>query len=311
MVGVDLFFVISGFIMVYISWNKPRGIKAVSEFLFSRVFRIYPLYWAVSAALILLWLWRPEIVFSSIEEKPDIIKSLALWPDSRPPILAVGWTLIHEVFFYLVFAVSLLFSRRALVPFLFIWAVLIAAGIIMNLTLISPLLAILFSPLSFEFLGGALAAWVIITKSPSKRTGWVTFIFGCLSLIAASVMSYANFASIPVEFMARILYFAFPCTLIIFGVVVLEKHGTGKTSLLPRLGDWSYGLYLTHILSLSLLGRLWGTVDKAGIVDNAIILPALTLLSILVAFLTWRLVEHPINKIVKTTRKKLFSNQDV
>jgi len=87
MAGVDLFFVISGFIMVYVMWDRPRGPKAAGEFLWGRASRIYPLYWVVSLVLFALWLVRPDMVFSSIDAPPDIVKSFALFPDDREPMI--------------------------------------------------------------------------------------------------------------------------------------------------------------------------------------------------------------------------------
>ena len=88
--GVDLFFVISGFIMVHVTRGDFGAPRKAGAFLFSRFTRIYPLYWLVSLFLIVVWLRWPDMVFASATGSPDLIKSLALWPESRPPLLAVS-----------------------------------------------------------------------------------------------------------------------------------------------------------------------------------------------------------------------------
>jgi exopolysaccharide production protein ExoZ len=98
MMGVDLFFVISGFIMVYITrdWREGGGRK-VPEFLFARITRIYPLYWVVSGALLAVWFVRPDLVFSSSRNTPELLNSLFLIPAHAYPLLEVGWTLVYEM----------------------------------------------------------------------------------------------------------------------------------------------------------------------------------------------------------------------
>ena len=109
--GVDLFFVISGFIMVYVTWQSQNSLRNAGEFLFARATRIYPIYWIVALALLAVGLVKPGL-FSFDPEQTSIVKSLALWPQDGFPMLKVAWTLIHEMYFYLVFALIILFSHN-------------------------------------------------------------------------------------------------------------------------------------------------------------------------------------------------------
>jgi len=68
--GVDLFFVISGFIMVHVTRNTARGPAGAGHFLLRRISRIYPLYWLVSAALLAVYLYRPEFVSADKRDEP-------------------------------------------------------------------------------------------------------------------------------------------------------------------------------------------------------------------------------------------------
>ena len=79
--GVDIFFAISGFIMVYVAMRMGQGPKAWAEFLFARITRIYPLYWLISFAVLMVFLLRPDLVFSSVGGQPDIIKYYTQIPE--------------------------------------------------------------------------------------------------------------------------------------------------------------------------------------------------------------------------------------
>lgn len=306
MVGVDLFFVISGFIMVYVTTNLPEGLRSSASFLFARVLRIYPLYWLVSLVVLAVWAFWPDLVFSSVEGDPNIVKSFALYPDERYPLLILGWTLIHEMGFYLVFALSLLFPRRFLPHFLVVWGMIVGAGFAMKLGAGSPVLTILFSPLTFEFLLGAFGAIVFLRYSGGY--GRTAFLAGIASLLVAVLLAGAKYKFMIGPHEWRAIYFAVPCALIVYGAVSTEHV---KAYLFPpfvqTLGDWSYSLYLTHVLVMSLIGYMWRPMTSAGPIDNLIASIAMLGLSILGAAITYRLFEKPTIMLAKRWRKGLFS----
>ena len=304
MVGVDLFFVISGFIMVHVAWTFKRGFRAVGEFLFARATRIYPVYWLVSLMTLGVWLWRPEIVFSSLAGAPDFLKSFLLIPDNRPPFLAIGWTLVHEMFFYLVFAIALFFKPKFMLPFLAIWAILLGIGILQGLPETSPLLEILFNPLSYEFLLGAFAAWILkMYNGPLAKTALA---LGIMTSITCLVLALDRHNGMPATFADRAILFSIPCTLIVYGLSAIEIHGKVLSNALSKLGDWSYSLYLTHIMSLSLLGRVWRKIEQPGIVDNIAVLIIMPIFAIFVSWLCYRFAEKPMLDLAKKARGKLF-----
>lgn len=310
MAGVDLFFVISGFIMVHVAWSFRRGLKAVLEFLFARASRIYPLYWLVTLMTLGVWLWRPEIVFSSMSDAPDLVKSFLLVPDDRPPFLAIGWTLVHEMFFYLVFAIALFFKPKFMLPFLVIWGVVLAMGIVAGLDKASPLMEILFNPLSFEFLMGAFAAWLL--KMYNAPLATIAALLGGLVTLTAMAIALQDHGGMPDNFADRALLFGLPSTLVVYGLAGMEVHGKLFSKALSRLGDWSYSLYLTHILSLSLIGRVWNYLTKRGfgqdsLLDNIAMLVFMPLFAIFVSYLCWRFAEQPMLDLAKRGRRKWFS----
>ena len=112
--GVDIFFVVSGFIMVVTTMKRDM---APGEFLLHRIARIVPVYWVVTILLfaIVMYGFKPVGI---MRMQPDwLAKSLLFIPFDRDgrvePIISVGWTLNYEMFFYLLFALGL-FVRLAL-----------------------------------------------------------------------------------------------------------------------------------------------------------------------------------------------------
>jgi len=304
-VGVDLFFVISGFIMVHVANNmqRPKNINGTSslEFLFARMSRVYPLYWLVSAAVFIAWLVRPDMVFSSFNSEPDIVKSFLLYPDTRDPLLAVGWTLIHEIGFYLVFALALLLKPKWLLPFLLVWAGIIGLGQYIGVNTHSPVSALLFSPLTYEFLAGALAGWVF-HKSGAKFAV-TSLLLGLVLWAAALYVLISTGHNMTVSHWGRAVHFALPATLTVYGLAGLKIDMPKCTQ---TLGDWSYSLYLTHVVSLTLFGRIWQTFASDSKWDNSLALVLMTIASIAVAGLTYKLAEKPMLNAAKTLRRRLF-----
>ena len=314
MAGVDLFFVISGFIMVYVMWDRPRGVKAVGEFLWGRASRIYPLYWIISVVLLGLWFIRPDMVFSSIEGSPDIFKSFALLPQDREPLLAVGWTLVHEMYFYLVFAGIMLLPRRALLPCLIWWALLIAMFQMYHIRgpqPSSPALALIGSTMTYQFIVGAVLAWALKIGDQSRTVGASRKFETAASILLlgigvvwliSTVMQLAQFPDNSV----RGWELAGPCGFIVLGLACRDFAGKAIFSPLVTLGDWSYALYLTHVLSLTVMGRVWAQFSPQGLWDNAAVLIVMVAASIAISGLVYNYIEAPIIKAAHGVRRRLF-----
>lgn len=303
MAGVDLFFVVSGYVMVHVTWDTPRGQTAVLQFLAARFTRIFPLYWLVTLALLPVWLYRPDLVFGSLGGQPNLVTSLLLWPDQRPPLLAVGWTLVHEVLFYLVFAVSLLLTRRALAFFLLGWAGFVVAGNLAGLSGIGPVAGVLLSPLSLEFIAGAAAAWLV--RRGYVRGGWLAIGMGAAGLALAFVFAVPYGDDFFSDHWRRVSWFCLPTALLIYGAVVLEFGGAQFPRWAVVIGDSSYSLYLTHLLTLTVLSMLWRPFSGPGLIDNLVALPLLVAGAIGVGLASWLAVERPLLRWRPSFRKQM------
>lgn len=241
--GVDLFFVISGFIMAIIisadsSWK---------EFLFARIARIYPAYWIYTTVALLVFIAVPTAY--GRDQMPSIWKSYLLIPQRDVPLLNVGWTLIHEVYFYLILAI-LLAARIPLWVGIALWAPCIILLYLLTDSTASPILKILSHPLGWEFIMGAMAGFLIKAKRLyCPRTILSLSIFAIL--VAAFIVPYPS-ASAP---WLRALVVGSAFTLLVYGLSAIKE--VKNCGLFMKLGDASYSLYLSHVLVISLIGKVF------------------------------------------------------
>ena len=244
--GVDIFFVISGFIMVYVTWNAPRGIAILPRYYWRRATRIYPLYWIVSLAVLAVWLWRPNMVFSSND--PSLWRSFALFPQRELPLLAVGWTLVYEMYFYIAFGAFLVVDRRWIPLGLALWA----SGVCLGWVLLAPdarmaVLHHVLNPLTLEFIGGALFGWAYVRGGCRARPRLaLAALLISISCLVAVFLTQDDLIAFAGSWELRVGFYGI-AALTGFAGVLLSGLGLGRISL--WLGDISYSLYLTHVLS--------------------------------------------------------------
>ena len=268
--GVDMFFVLSGFIMVAVA---GRGIGAI-QFLWRRAARIYPTYWLVSFLVLAVSLAAPAMVNSSVQAPISLWRSFLLVPDSALPLVAVGWTLIHEVYFYLVFA-ALLALRIPIPVGLVGWGlVLLIVTFVGGDNVASiPLGRVWTSPLTAEFMMGAAVG--ILYDHNSRRGAAYAGPIGLATLAASIVflapaLSLANSTHLDA---LRVVLFGIPAALILHSLAAWEKRAAPMPArLLVALGDWSYATYLAHVLVLSALGRIIHALAPAGAMSSLVLI---------------------------------------
>jgi len=248
--GVDLFFTISGLIMIVTTSRTKHTPASAGRFLLRRIVRIYPPYIAVT-----LVLFAQRELFPTGPIWPgDLLPSLLLLPQVGVPILFVGWTLVYEMYFYLVFTVSLFLPRR-LQPFVFAaWAALIVTlACTIAPTAGNPVLSLIGSPLSLEFLFGALVGWLVLRGQ--LRLPWAAVITGVAGILATHFLLAGPEVSVT-DAWFRTLGVGVPAALILYGCVGLESRGFLLPAAVNRFGDSSYALYLVHAPVLAAIGTV-------------------------------------------------------
>ncbi len=240
-VGVHIFFVISGYIMVLTN-SKPGKSFDAPRFFKKRIIRIYPIYWLLLALYI--------IVNSIIGDGYDfsvgeLLAASLLIPGHASLVIGPAWTLSFEMYFYLIFGVALMIGlfRGILMLSVFFCAMImlgIAAGPFQQ-----PL-AMVTSSLLIEFIFGAWIAYLTINWKLPRWLG-LAAILGSIGLFAAGL-------AVGYETLPSIIIWGIPSALLILGVVVVEDyHVPSFVRKLSPLGDSSYTLYLAHILMITLL----------------------------------------------------------
>jgi len=288
--GVDIFFVISGFVMGFTALGRRRMTGA--DFLRRRIVRIVPLYWICTLATIAALVLRYRHNLSSSGEfgVVHVLSSFLFLPTVNKignvaPVLVIGWTLSYEMFFYLLFAGSLAFSAKVS-PLRLLTVLMIVLSCIGLFHRGSwPVITVLFQPIILEFVAGLWLAHAVL-----QRQHWpnaLMMALGLLGLLVLLLVPLANDA-------ARPFYWGVPAFAMVSSVVMGED---GIKSLLPqwllRLGDASYSLYLSHLFILNALASAASHIPALLHSETAFILTGL-IASTLFALLLYRLVEAPI-----------------
>ena len=254
--GVDMFFVISGFIMEYTLGSRRfrPGDRAI--FLMRRMTRILPLYWVLTLTAFLIFTLLPSIVNSSTTVH-QLMYSLVLLPDQSVGsyVLPMAWTLTFEFFFYLLFAVMLSLRPRTR---LLLLALCFAPSLLVEPTFTDgrPLLGTLLNPILFEFLAGV---WLAQLVGSGKSLGWLAGLGMVLSAIAILILEMDINIT---ESLKRLVMWGGPAFLLVGGVVLTRPASENwRPGALARFGGWvgdmSYSLYLSHYFAVAIFAKMY------------------------------------------------------
>lgn len=294
--GVDIFLVVSGFVLTYLAFGHFGRPEYVRAYAFARISRVYPVYMLLTALLVPLYLLVPAL-FNSVEgNQVNLLRSLLLIPDVRLPLIPVAWTLHHELYFYLVLGAMLYLPERQLPKATLAW-LLVTAGLI-ALGQLTPrpqqgaFERVLVNPINLEFILGMTVAWAVV-HGP-RRGAWPCIVLA----LVGEALGYALWLSLTGEYWVgdfwRVWVFGLPAALFIYGIVLLETQ-RGKVFLpwLAWIGDAAYSIYLCHLMVLVVLGRLWGGLGIPGWPAHLAFLALSIAAALGVGCLSFRYFEQP------------------
>jgi exopolysaccharide production protein ExoZ len=304
--GVDIFFVISGFVMAVSTIGREHKTHPARSFLERRLIRLVPLYWIVTFIVF----FKLEVLhrFPGYANGPRLVEaplgyilsSLFFIPyrnslDTIAPLVVPGWTLSFEMFFYLLFAGALALRigvARALTPVMITLAVV---GLFYKESW--PTITVLASPLLLEFLAGSLLGQAMIKGIRFNKIGLLI-----VGILAVPVLLFAPTTGVTGT---RILEWGLPAYLVVQGAVVVEDRFGG---IWPRwillIGDASYSLYLSHLLVIGFLVKIFARshIWTVGVVrrqDEIVTALVFLIVSVLVAIPLYRFIEKPITNMLR------------
>lgn len=310
-IGVDLFFVISGFIMVYVTHDKVAGLKSSGSFVVNRLTRIIPAYYIILLFAFLTggamstfhYSDKTANLLSALTFHPYLTDPAPLYIDSNS-MYNIRWTLNYELYFYLAFSICMIFKNRLLALGAWFLAPLFSAYFLMpeitfstsGYNLNSVWARFLTNPIILEFGVGVLTGYAYIALNKIVKSKYCILSFACLVVISIGIIKHKiggyNLLS-ALSFSFLVLCFA------------LESEHIVKFT--PRffvtLGNISFSWYLLHI---PLASFIVGKVEKANpnVMHSTLGFAALLIASISVAFLSHKYVEVKLTKKIRTSINK-------
>ena len=271
--GIDIFFILSGFIMVYIAEKRPRN---PGEFLTNRVVRIVPIYWILTAvgclAIFAAGDFRGEPI--SIDAMLSSFAFLTRWTTLDMPILYVGWTLEWEMLFYLIFGVSLFLKSKTaqfILPLMVLLGLVVFAG---------------QDPIILEFGFGMILAKIYKIQAIKSKAAMFAAL-GTAGLLASIWIK----PDLP-----QIILWGVPSVFLILGLVNL-KQWNSKVGV--HLGNASYSIYLIQVFTIPIFYKIANKVTPD--LPPFLLAMGCLLATAIAGSLCHLIVEKPVHKFV--TRK--------
>jgi exopolysaccharide production protein ExoZ len=308
--GVDIFFVLSGFVIALVIQNQ----SSPKQFAINRISRIAPTYWILTSVLFLLIYIYPPIVRKSTAETATFLlylKSLFFisyynFGEVKPPLLRVGWTLNYEVFFYFVVWLSLLFLEKNLQVLFFI--IIVSTFIATNLLEFdNPFIQEFFgSHYLLEFLLGMMVFHVYKTGHQTPYRS----LYSLTALGSFCFMAYIDGHDIPGN---RLLFFGLPSAVLLMALLGNEdyyaKCSSKLFSIITLIGDASYATYLSHFFIVEGFKRI--ACQKLALFDCYRIPGVVGIICacLIIGQLLYCLVDKPTHQQCKRLLTKIFSNK--
>jgi exopolysaccharide production protein ExoZ len=256
--GVDIFFVISGFIITLVAPKSTAESNSAVHFAVRRIIRIYPIYWVV----LFIAMVASSVIFLSppLDHRPLWMK-IFLTTTRNDKILA-AWSLAFEIYFYSVVTILLIFFRKHIIRAIICWCIIMLPLIYYGVT-IHPSWSwaipfdwfIPFDPIILEFMLGVLVATLF--RNDYLPLGVTAVVVGVAGLLmGGEAIRHYEMQVLPSWW--RIACFGIPAALLIYGLVAVERRRCWVMHpLWQKLGDASYSLYICHQLVLFSLLAIW------------------------------------------------------
>ncbi len=296
--AVDLFFLISGFIMMVSTAGERSTLAAARDFAQRRLFRIVPLYWFYTTIVVAVMLGAPALLPAHRFDWGHTLCSYLFIPCEnsaghvRPP-LHMGWTLNYEMYFYLLMALFLPLGRRRTVLLITALFALSSAchGFVPKS---NGVLHFYTDPILLNFVLGMGLGCLHASWRPTAPLAWGLFVGG---LAAFSVFAFAGSFGLP-----RIFTTGIASALLIAGSINLPAATPGRLGrALGAIGNSSYSLYLVHFFTLPLWGKAISATGLARLPAD-LLLGGSVIFSVVAGLLSFWLIETPLARFLRKQR---------
>ncbi|WP_340680673.1 acyltransferase [Paraglaciecola sp.] len=307
-IGVDLFFIISGFIMVYTTKKYNTGFSSSLLFMRKRIVRVVPIYWfysllaIFSVVLLSKYMSNPSVDYFHILRSFFFIPSYYPGTDSIQPILRVGWTLNYEMYFYVLFSLSLMLTSK--------FRVIVTSSLFIFIFILCQKQDDVFTQfysnnIIFEFILGMLIAELFLRpKFDVFFVGYRSFIFfitlsitAYLTLVGQSDINDLNYRGFQFGIPAAFLFIAFLSLDSVLSKMSIDKNLIVR--IISYLGDSSYTLYLSHLFCIVGMNVI---IKKLFSIDVAYAWPYFILVILFTCTFSYLLYFYIEKKVVSSLR---------
>lgn len=292
--GVDVFFVISGFVMAMI---VAKGQKAI-DFAVQRLIRIVPLYWLVTTAFLIAAKIRPDLAPSTDPGVLDYIRSLFFIPyfkqdGTLSPIITMGWTLNYEMYFYLCVFAAIAISRKH--SGWIVFGLLLTTYVLLGKSINDPVAREFFgNEILVEFVLGMLI--FTLYQRGMMRGSAPLLLLGAVAAYCLMVTGEMRYAAVN-----RALMFGLPSAMLVYCGIGLESTVAAMpsriTHILVGVGNASYATYMTHYFVIQSVKKI---VIQRFSANFSPLWVLATFIAVLVAgHMIDRLVDKPLNRMLR------------
>ncbi len=281
--GVDLFFVLSGF-MMYLAASRPS--TDGWSFFIKRLFRVFPTYWFFTFVIIIAVALIPSAFIYNQYTAYTLIQSLLFIPHENVsglgiyPVLTVGWTLNYEVLFYSILAICLaIFKRKGI----YICCALILLFPIVFYSFDNVTMSVIKNPKMWQFVFGMAIGYIFlkykIIEIQLFKTGLISLIAG--GIVLSGIVGYG------------LIHTTISASLIVIGFILINNLFNEKnllTQFLIKLGDYSYSTYLAHILVLGVLFNFFG--GSLSPLKEVFVIILLSLITYIISHYSYKHIEN-------------------
>lgn len=288
--GVDFFFVISGFIILYVH-DRDIGVPArLGHYVGRRFTRVMPTYWVALAVTTMLALGGGH----GLPSLADLCWSVTLLPSEHRLLLDIAWTLRVEIVFYAVFCLLIL-NRSVGLAVGALWLGVVVTAFVGRIA-IPAIPNSVYGAFNLEFFLGMVAAYAVTNDRVPQPKSWL---FAGLALFALAALAedlgimdgYADTAR---------LFYGVPAALIVLGLARAGQSGhLSVPSSLRLLGGASYSVYLFQFVFIGVVWKLWLSAGLGRVAPHGLVFLPLAAAGIVGGILMARYVEQPLIRTVR------------